>query len=85
MSRWIDADVFVRSVVKSGLGAEFINSVTALIIDTPTIDLVRCEECKYSDWYKCIDGEWRCYCTEHGSSGHEADDFCSYGDREENE
>lgn len=38
MSRWIDADAFIISVVKSGFGAEFINKVTALLINTPTIE-----------------------------------------------
>lgn len=36
--RPIDADVFVINVVKSGFGVEFINRVTGLLIDTPTIE-----------------------------------------------
>jgi hypothetical protein len=36
--RLIDADTFIISVVKSGFGAEFINKVTALLINTPTIE-----------------------------------------------
>ena len=52
------------------------------VMQLPSIDLVRCAECIHSDWHKDINGEWRCYCTEHGSGGHKADDFCSYGERE---
>ena len=51
----------------------------------PTIDaveVVRCKECKWSDWYETSSGEHRCYCMEHGSSGHTDDDYCSYGERE---
>lgn len=46
-------------------------------------DIVRCKDCKWSDWYETLNGEHRCYCMEHGSSGHTEDDYCSYGEREE--
>lgn len=59
------------------------------IENAPTIDaveVVRCRDCKWSDWYKTLNGEHRCYCMEHGSRGHVDDDYCSYGEcREENE
>jgi len=45
--RMIDADTFVRSVVKSGFGVEFINRVTALLIDTPTIEPMQ------GEWIPC--------------------------------
>ena len=54
----------------------------------PLIDfvkVVRCKDCKWSDWYKNLNGEHRCYCMEHGSSGHTDDDYCSYGEREDGE
>lgn len=44
-------------------------------------DLIRCKDCKWSDWYKNLNGEHRCYCMEHGSLGHTDDDYCSYGER----
>lgn len=47
--------------------------------------LVRCKDCKWSDWYMTLNGEHRCYCMEHGSLGHTDDDFCSYGEREDGE
>ena len=50
----------------------------------PTADavpVVRCKDCKFSDWYTDPYGEHRCYCMEHGSAGHTEKDFCSYAER----
>ena len=84
MSKWIDIDdiSLLKTVSVGGLSAK---ALWKRIRQQPSIDLVTCAECKHSDWYKGINGEWRCYCTEHGSSGHKADDFCSYGCRKESE
>lgn len=48
-------------------------------------EIIRCKDCKWSDWYETLNGEHRCYCMEHGSSGHTDDDYCSYGERVESE
>lgn len=57
--RLIDADAFVKSVVKSGFGVDFINRVTALLIDAPII------EPKQDEWeripYSFVGG-FRCSC-----------------------
>ena len=45
----------------------------------PSIDIVHCRECKYFDDEDY--GESTRYCTWHESVV-EADDFCSYGERE---
>ena len=42
-------------------------------------DLVRCKECKH--WHKWSDGEMFCGCLD-GGIGTDADDYCSYGERE---
>ena len=58
------------------------------ILEAPSVDavpVVRCGECKYSDWYTVMNGKHLCYCTEHGSSGHNESDYCSYGEREDDE
>ena len=55
------------------LGYEFGEKVTPV---------VRCKDCKFSDWYTAMDGNRYCYCTEHGSSGHKENDYCSYGERD---
>lgn len=43
--------------------------------------LTRCRDCKYSDWYKTIDGLSFCYCMKHGSHGNGENDFCSRAER----
>ena len=56
-----------------------------LVEDAPTVDaveVVRCKDCRFSDWYTTVNGKRYCYCMEHGSSGHEEMDFCSYGERD---
>ena len=87
MSRWIDAE-WIRNIY-----ADFehyknrddwttpITNVLAVIDDAPSIDIVRCGECKY---YKADDysGVYHCFFS---SNAVTADDFCSYGERKESE
>lgn len=87
----IDADRLLTDRMKSKY-YHLPNGDTAIPIidieDAPTIDaveVVRCKDCKWSDWYMTLNGEHRCYCMEHGSLGHTDDDFCSYGEREDGE
>lgn len=82
MSRWIEADAFIKSVVKSGLGAEFINNVTALVIDTPSIDLVYCRECKF--WSENTQF-CHMFSTRFTAMRMLPNDFCSLGVKKENE
>ena len=71
--RLIDADALAYIVANNG-DADFINKVTKLMIDAPSIDIVRCKECKNKDTY-CD------YCHKL-EMNIKADDFCSYGERE---
>ena len=92
MSRYIDADEFVRCLrnyrpyVDSGRFNAIQTEVNQVldcieyeIEDAPSIDICFCRECKYA---RNIEGEWIC---EHlsGMVGLnvvvKADDFCSYG------
>lgn len=75
--RLIDADALPRHGQRGGLVH------WKDIEDAPTIDIVRCKECKWADWYKTADGEQFCYCMETGSGGRTADDYCSYAERSE--
>lgn len=52
--------------------------IQMLIADTPSIDIVRCAECK---WYQPYDSS-RPYDCPKGLYQVSADDFCSYGERE---
>ena len=62
MSRYIDADALAYIVASNG-DADFINKVTRLMIDAPSIDIVRCKECKHREEYPCKvyhDDDWYC-------------------------
>lgn len=53
-----------------------------MVADAPTVDavpVVRCKDCRFSDWYTAVDGKRYCYCMETGASGRNENDFCSYG------
>ena len=85
MSRYIDADALEYDTEWSEYHDGF-TAYSQMAIDTaPTIDIVRCKECKWADWYKTADGEQFCYCIETGNGGRTADDFCSYGERKNDE
>lgn len=47
-------------------------------------EIIRCKDCKWADWYvSAANGEQYAYCMETGVAGRTADDFCSYGERED--
>jgi hypothetical protein len=75
--KYIEKDKAYKIVLHYGSYA-----ASAKIADLPSIDLVRCGECKFSDWYESVDGEQLCYCMEHGSTRHKETDYCNYGERE---
>lgn len=50
-----------------------------------TNPVIRCKDCKWSDWYTAANGERYCYCLETGAAGRTEDDYCSYAEREEGE
>ena len=80
MSRYIDADAFIDDLYEH----EFSNwcdkdEVSTLVNDAPSIDIVRCAECEYSDIY---DDEMFCRLR---TDDVKADDFCSYGEKKSDE
>lgn len=81
MNRWIDADALSRYLTD-----DWGDIVTADEIDNaPSIDIVRCKECKYfidnlteddtDEAYDSCRWDW-------SRKIPTADDFCSYGERE---
>ena len=86
MSRWIDADALYETLChlwdKSD-SEDFEKGVFRIVINAPSIDIVRCGECKYSS----DDGTYGCM-ADHFNGLDDvyhrmyADDFCSYGERE---
>lgn len=84
MSRYIDADAIKEKAWKAESEACFyaledVVSVTD-IDEAPSIDIVRCKECKYY----FSDGGAMMFC-ENTDFPTNADDFCSYGERREDE
>ena len=73
MSKYIDADVLIR-YGKQGSLVYWEDIETA-----PSIDIVRCKECKHKS-----NGHEFMWCDhEHGMDMVKPDDFCSYGERSE--
>lgn len=92
MSRYIDADELTKEPWFVEIHGETIDDIAEQIIkackyivkSAPSIDIVRCKECKYSS----DDGTYGCM-SDHFNGLDDvyhrmyADDFCSYGERAE--
>ena len=77
MGKLIDAEALKKEIGRAPVWTAL--SVKELIDEQ--VDIVRCKECKWADWYKTADGEQFCYCIETGNGGRTADDYCSYAER----
>ena len=75
MSKYINVEW-----LKQNFNTVFWSQITKTIDSAPSIDIVRCGECKY--W---LDGSGLCkhWSKLYGSVLTKADDFCSYGERNE--
>lgn len=83
MSRWIDAEWLIKESMPLNFSVQkWVNEVQ--IMTAPSIDIVRCRECKWFDSGK-NDSEIWSMCTRHFGKYIDvnADDFCSYGERSE--
>ena len=88
MSRWVDAeyceDFFDRweSRVKNAepVTIDVVQNTRTLLRDAPSIDICFCRECKM--WINEHLCQWW---SRYGTVETDADDFCSYGERKENE
>lgn len=88
MSRYIDADYVKAVMINDRLmqgNAEFnlyAQQVEIQVKAMPSIEIVRCKECKHNPWnadydYTCI---WD---DDFADRPQTPDDFCSYGERED--
>lgn len=79
MSKYIDVEW-----LKQNFNTVFWSQITKTIDSAPSIDIVRCGECKWFDSGK-NDSEIWSMCTRHFGKYIDvnADDFCSYGSRSE--
>ena len=79
MSRYIDADALIDRLdycVKEGMGSTIAFTFKHMVKDAPSIDIVRCQDCKH--WVYNFNGCARNPCTEPWY----ATDYCNYGERE---
>jgi len=84
MSRWIDAEWLMNFFVDIPDNFTLtIGNLRATVNDAPSIDIVRCKECKH--WSGCkstMHNNHLCSRAENVDYWTRADDFCSYGERE---
>ena len=96
MSRYIDADNAIErlgaylmtdaQIEYGGLASEDIDDWKPIAIDilkgAPSIDIVRCKECKHNPWN--ADADYTCIWDDDFADREQTpDDFCSYGERRE--
>ena len=77
MARYIDADALKKTIDEEIFRHDTIDHVFQIIDDAPSIDIVRCSECRYSR------GVLE-YCAIDYWVG-DADGYCSYGERKSDE
>ena len=78
MSRWIDADDVANAIYHHFPSIRTMADARGIIEEAPSIDIVRCKECK---WAKA-NGTYQ-WCGRLDSTARiTADDYCSYGERE---
>lgn len=90
MSRYIDAGALKEKytmVIKRYSGGIMERPAVLLetIDDAPSIDIVRCKECRHWCCHNDVDydqSKFTYYCEVHGISL-EGDEFCSYGERKD--
>ena len=79
MSKYIKIDTALLKTVTAGRMSA--KALWRRIMQQPSIDIVRCKECKWygtDDCYMCNECQRKPFPTD-------ADDFCSYGQRKEGE
>lgn len=81
MNRYIDEDT-----LKANINTAFLSEIGKIIDSAPSIDIVRCKECKKA--HLTYDGDCK-YCEEWKDDDgnyievyHDGDHFCSYGESE---
>ena len=83
MNRYIDAE-WLKAFFEADKGKSRntpIDSLLALIDDAPSIDIVKCGECKYSRECRRKDRAFYRWCTEWGRST-DTFGYCERGERE---
>ena len=82
MSRYIDADALEYDTEWSEYHDGF-TAYSQMAIDTaPSIDIVRCKECRFGQWHEQAE---EYICIAHDQDLFDAEHFCSYGERKSDE
>ena len=76
MSRYIEVDDVANAIYHHFPSIRTMTDARGVIEEAPSIDIVRCQDCKY--WVYNFNGCSRNPCTEPWY----ATDFCNYGERE---
>ena len=77
MSRYIDAEWLIKELMQlSFLVQKWVNEVQ--IMTAPSIDIVRCRECKYRKHRVDFQND---YCIQHSKVLYSTDGYCSWGER----
>ena len=86
MSRWIDYDAIdYRNDRLHDKSEEFLNGVIYMaqrIEEAPSIDIVRCKECRHRHTINCFRAYLEYDIQEWIVDSGDDNDFCSYGERE---
>ena len=69
-----------KEMLLQRINTQFWSEIENIIISAPSIDIVRCGECKM--WMSEHLCQWW---SRYGTVETDADDFCSYGERENDE
>ena len=94
MSRYIDADAVIgrlaeamayETEMETGEFIDCVEDAEELLNGIPTIDIVRCKECRWRNDYGCHNPIWGDGWANYLSPSPREDDFCSYGERKESE
>ena len=90
MRKLIDLDTAIDAIIKESntdgaYGYMDTKSIIDLLNDLPSAEpeIVRCKDCKYSDFAWLHDGQL--YCRKHGGCSWYKDDYCSYTERRTDE
>lgn len=84
MSKYIDRDRVLEYIIFGVVGKDITcGELTRAIDSIPTINIVRCKDCKHGEYREDFDNY---LCDQLGlGSVNDADFFCSYGERKDYE
>lgn len=91
MSKWVNADYINdffdkwEERVKNAepITIDVVQNVRSILNETPTIEIVRCKDCKH--WHEWENGTGSCHRSDIMWVGADYDDYCSFAERMESD